>query len=841
MRVYIKMLIVSVLIVLFFIIVVGIRWYAEKQALNQVLKSERKDKEIAFDKLLALQGKAMETMVYDYTYWTEMAEYASGKSAEDLIVEMVNQSVLKTFGLNWIYIYNINKVSRHFIGNLPEISKNKVMIPDKVFDNLLKDHFCHFYINIDKEIFEIRGATIHISMDAKRETPPQGYFFAARILNKEFITKISELTNAQITLTQNQQNSDLDRNNHGNIIFSKSLNDYNESSVGYINVLYESRIFHTLDNMLKKNLVLIIIFGAVIIIAIILFLFNQINIPLRALSKTLATEDIDHIGNLNNSKSEFGDMARLIQDFFAQKKQLVDEIANRKLAEESLSTEKERLDITLRSILDGVIVTDANQRVVLFSNGASEITGYKTEEIFGSHVADFLNIINENDDQYGINLIEKVIQSRNYESFDNDTRLITKNGMQRIIDGNVVFIKDEDEIGGIVIVFHDITEKEKMEEELLKIQKLDSISLIAGGIAHDFNNILTAILGNISFAMISKDQRIINDCLKNGENACEQAKKLTFQLLTFSKGGAPVKSLASVGDILRDSAIFASSGSNIKCEFIIPDDLWLANIDRGQMLQAINNLVINAIQAMPGGGLLTTGVENIELNHLKHSVPLKDGNYVKIFVSDMGVGIPKDIMPKIFDPFFTTKPKGNGLGLSTCYSIVRKHDGYITLESQEGIGTTFYMYLPAITKPIDEMNKLDNNNDFSGSGRILVMDDDELIIQLSQSMLGSLGYNVATAFDGSEAIGIYKKAKELGKPFDIVIMDLTIPGGMGGKDTIKLLKEFDPEVKAIVASGYSNDEVISDFTKYAFVDSISKPYKVNEISRVIKRAMAIKC
>jgi len=373
-----------------------------------------------------------------------------------------------------------------------------------------------------------------------------------------------------------------------------------------------------------------------------------------------------------------------------------------------------------------------------------------------------------------------------------------------------------------------------MSEELLKIQKLESISLLAGGIAHDFNNILTSILGNISLARVFVDSPIVDDKLINAENACEVAKALTQQLLTFSKGGLPVKELTPLDKILKDSTLFASSGSNAKCEFLIQDDLWWVEIDKGQINQVINNLIINAIQAMPDGGIIKICASNFPVGYSRHDLPLKEGNYVKVSVSDHGTGIPDEVVPKIFDPFFTTKPKGHGLGLSTCYSIIKKHGGHIAVDMQSRAETTFSFYLPASPAKITTTGIQEQDSPFNSGGRILIMDDDDNIRQLCFEILSRAGYGVVLSSDGIEAIEAYKNARESDQPFDLVIMDLTIPGGMGGREAIGKILEIDPQAKAIVSSGYSNDEVISQFQQFGFKAAISKPYKMKEILEAIE-------
>jgi len=393
----------------------------------------------------------------------------------------------------------------------------------------------------------------------------------------------------------------------------------------------------------------------------------------------------------------------------------------------------------------------------------------------------------------------------------------------------------------VVIAVSDITEHRRMEEELLRSQKLESVGILAGGIAHDFNNILTAILGNMSLAKMylvnQKETDKAIERLAEAERASVQARELTQQLLTFSKGGMPVKSTGNVGDLLRESAIFASRGSNIRCEFSIPEDLWPVEFDEGQINQVINNLIINADQAMPEGGLVKIRAENINLG-MKRILPLKPGAHVKISIEDQGTGIPEDSIQKIFDPYYTTKQKNSGLGLATVYSIIRKHDGYISVESRLGVGATFNIYLPTSQKEAVPHEKRAEEELNIGESRILVMDDEKYIRDLAAEMLSSAGCKVITSIDGAEAIEIYKAAMESGQPFDAVIVDLTVPGGMGGKDAVQRLIEIDPQIKAIVSSGYSNDPVMAEFRKYGFKGVIAKPYQLEELNRVLRRVIA---
>jgi len=387
----------------------------------------------------------------------------------------------------------------------------------------------------------------------------------------------------------------------------------------------------------------------------------------------------------------------------------------------------------------------------------------------------------------------------------------------------------------------DITEKLRMEEELLKAQKLESIGILAGGIAHDFNNLLTAILGNISLSKmyVSEGDRVFAK-LVEAEKAALRARDLTQQLLTFSRGGAPVKKKSSVAEIARESASFALSGSRSSCFFCIPDDLWQAEVDQGQLSQVINNLILNADQAMPSGGLIEVTCENACLAG-RELPPLREGRYVVVSIRDHGAGILPDVLPRIFDPYFTTKQGGKGLGLSTVYSIIRNHEGHITVTTQPDKGTTFTVYLPcggddATCSGHDE-GILQEGAAAAPRGRILVMDDEENIREVLGEMLDFIGYGAEFARDGAEAVDLYAKCLGSADPIAAVILDLTIPGGMGGKEAVEKLRELDPGLKAIVSSGYSNDPIMSDYRTFGFRGIITKPYKLTELKKVLSEVL----
>jgi PAS domain S-box-containing protein len=505
--------------------------------------------------------------------------------------------------------------------------------------------------------------------------------------------------------------------------------------------------------------------------------------------------------------------------------------------EKRLADERERLVVTLRSIGDAVIVTDVEGMITLINKIAEKQTGWAAHEAVGKHLSVVFNIINEKTRERCENPVDKVLKTGLITGLANPTALIRKDGTEIIIENSAAPITDRDSATiGMVLVFRDVTEKRRIEDELLKMEKLQSVGLLAGGIAHDFNNILTSVVGNISLAKMHIDaESIAYERLEKAEKASQRATDLSYRLLTFSKGGEPVRKSASIVDILKESSGFDLSGSHIASEFIISEDLCNVDVDAGQMSQVFSNLIINSVQAMPHGGKIAYSASNVLIEGNK--IPgLEAGTYIHISVKDTGTGIPKEDIPRIFDPYFTTKPEGSGLGLASVYSIIKRHSGHITVESKHGKGTIFHIYLPVsggnCVCKISEERCIT-----AGHGKVLVMDDEKIVRDISGEMLKSLGYEVEFAINGAEAIEMYQRVLEAGRPFDVVIMDLTIPGGLGGKEAIQKLLSIDPEVKAIVSSGYSNDPIMGDFKHYGFRGVIIKPYTIEGFSRTLHEVM----
>jgi len=423
------------------------------------------------------------------------------------------------------------------------------------------------------------------------------------------------------------------------------------------------------------------------------------------------------------------------------------------------------------------------------------------------------------------------------EPLELEYRIVRSDGEERILYTLGEFQRDSEGASRKAFgTFLDVTDRKRMEAEMARAQRMDSLGILAGGLAHDLNNILTPILANISIARTYGNQGPeIADLLIDAENATLRAKNLTRQLLTFAKGGAPVKKAGSVAGLLRDESRFALSGSNVTCTHAIAADLWPVEADVGQIGQVIQNLVINADQSMPEGGTISIRAENVTVGE-GAAASLKAGRYIRISVVDQGVGIPDGHLSKIFDPFYSTKEKGSGLGLSTAYTIVKRHGGAIRAASAPGRGSTFDVYLPATDRPLEPADP-EASRPPSGRGRILLVDDEEAVRKVCGEILKRLGYTVAFAEEGAEGIRLFEEAARGAEPFDLVIMDLTIPGGVGGKEAAERIRRFDPGARVIVASGYSDDPVLSAYREHGFCGALTKPFNVERLAREVHRAI----
>jgi len=509
-------------------------------------------------------------------------------------------------------------------------------------------------------------------------------------------------------------------------------------------------------------------------------------------------------------------------------------------AEEELAAEQERSSVTLACIADGVVTTDIKGIVHSINPVALHLIGHKLEQVLGQPIDNVFRLVHPDNPEQPDHLVQQVLTEGHVMKPVYYRRLLSHQGADTMVMCSASPICHQNgTLLGAVIVIRDMSERIKIEQELQKASKLESVGTLAGGIAHDFNNLLMSILGNISLAKLSlsPDTRAFSQLLE-AEKASLLAKGLTQQLLTFAKGGQPVKKPIRVVPILENATQLILRGDKIQCSFKFPNDLWDLYADESQLNQAFHNLILNAQQAMPQGGTLEIEAENLRPPELptKPELLLENKPHIRIRIKDEGCGIPDEHLIRIFDPYFTTKPHGSGLGLATTYSIITSHSGHMEVDSFVGRGTVFTIYLPAsshqalpLAQPVTELRR--------GQGKILVMDDEEAIRLLLEQMLMHLGYTVELTRNGEEAIDRYAKAKELAQPFSAVILDLTIPGGLGGRETIQRLRLLDPEIRAIVSSGYSNDPVLSNHSSYGFQGMVAKPFRLDELSEAVSRVV----
>ncbi|HMA64926.1 MAG TPA: PAS domain S-box protein, partial [Chitinispirillaceae bacterium] len=513
---------------------------------------------------------------------------------------------------------------------------------------------------------------------------------------------------------------------------------------------------------------------------------------------------------------------------------IVQDITDRKTIENRIFEEKELLDITLKNISDAVITTDLSGKILIMNHVAEILTGWKAADASGKNIGSVLHLVKNSSQDEFENPIHTVLREKKQVNFESRLQVESSDKKLKNVElSGVPITKPDGSFFGVVLIVRDINEKLEYSTNLQRADKLEAIGVLAGGIAHDFNNLLGGIFGYIDLANETTNDPVISKYLSKVMTTIDRARGLTQQLLTFAKGGAPLKTPGDLKNLLRNSVPFALSGSNVLCKFEIDEALWQCSFDKNQIVQAIDNIVINAQQAMPLGGIVRVIASNYHITDGEHRF-LQAGNYVRIAIVDTGIGMPFEHIRKIFDPFFTTKEKGHGLGLSTCYSIIKRHGGFIDVESEPGKGSTFIIFLPADQKVILEQDKMSGKH--NGSGIFVVMDDEEVIRETIGGMLELFGYTVVLKKDGQALLDYIRKEIPDGH-IRALILDLTIPGGMGGKEVIQELRRLVGTIPVFVTSGYGDDPVMANPAAYGFTASICKPMRHFEFSQMLNTYM----
>lgn len=507
-------------------------------------------------------------------------------------------------------------------------------------------------------------------------------------------------------------------------------------------------------------------------------------------------------------------------------------------AESALAAERERLSVTLRAMTESVITTDTAGIVRFMNEAAGELTGWQPAAAVGRPIEDVCALSAEKTGRIIMAPVASALSADRPVDLPPQTLLRPRLGPVRAVEGRCAPMHDLKGRGiGVVLVVRDVTSRSRLEGELLRASKLESVGVLAGGIAHDFNNLLAIVMGNLQLALLDPPTAASGGrWLQEAERGTIRARELTQQLLTFAKGGEPVRAAVRLTDVVREAAEFALHGAAVRCEFNLAAELRAADADKGQIGQVVQNLVLNAVQAMPDGGIIRIVLQNDSVDE-GAVLPIAPGEYIKLSVSDTGQGIAPEHLARIFEPFFTTKELGTGLGLATVYSVVHKHRGHVTVESEIGLGTTFHLWLPAArTEPIAPVTSVASLEPLKG--RVLLMDDEEPIRDMTTTLLERLGLEATVTCDGGEAVKQYVLAQMAGRPFDVVIMDLTVPGAMGGAAAMKEILKIDPNARGIVSSGYSSDPVMANFREHGFRGSVPKPYRVGDFAQTLRDVLA---
>ncbi len=509
------------------------------------------------------------------------------------------------------------------------------------------------------------------------------------------------------------------------------------------------------------------------------------------------------------------------------------DISQRKEYEEALISEKELLAVTLRSIGDGVITTNMRGNVTTMNPVAEALTGWSEKEARGKPVTEIFVIAEEASGEPCPNPVENVIRSGQIQSLCENTILTAKDNTEYLIADSGAPITDKNnEMLGVVLVFRDITEKHRLIEAAQNAEKLESLGLLAGGIAHDFNNLLGGIFGYIELGKLKNTDPNVTDLLDRALDTIEKARSLTRQLLTFAKGGDPVKKEQPLNVFVQETVTFLLSGTNVSWRFDFPEDIRPGYFDENQIRQVIENIVLNACHAMPDGGILEVSAENTAIRN--EGPACADKNYIKLSIKDNGVGMPRDILPHIFDPYYTTRAKAHGLGLTTCFSIIKRHGGFMDVASEPGHGSAFQIYLPAADIPETATGE-QANADFRADNRILVMDDEEVVREIMAEMIGALGFIAICTKNGEEALAFFLEEIRAGRPLAGMILDLTVPVGKGGIEIIDEIRRHDPGIPVFVVSGYSGDPVLARPEEYGFTASLKKPFQMREFKEILER------
>lgn len=841
------------------LVVLIVQRHLEKNKLIILFQEEKEEKSKIFDKILEIKGESLKSLAYDYTYWDEMVSFV--KTKDKMWAKNNIATVFETYNANYIWIYSVDFSIIYSVSNIKKTGLKKIPVDEKSMKYLFrqKNRFTHFFINTTEGIIEIRGATIHPTIDKERITEPEGYFFTGRLWDQKYINELSLLTRSDIILN-NYSHEDIpdDRIENDGVHFFKILYGWNKEPVIVMDIVSKTSIINSLNNASNWSFLIVITYALILLILLYTSITLWIRSPLRSITMALNKDNPDYLERLKRDRSEFGNISTLINQFFAQRSELIKEIEERKYLNEKLKkeiNERKQVEILLREsekkyrhlleiAQEGIWAIDGHGNTTFINPKISDILGYNSEEMFGKK---FLDFIEEDDREYfrtNMEKYKKTIQERlNCEFLKKDGKKIyTSLSLSPIND-------DKGNYMGNLALVTDITEKKLAEEEKSKLEhhlrhsdKIRAIGTMAAGIAHDFNNILVAILGYTEVMIHhTTEGSIFEKNLREVRNACNRAINLVKQILTFSRKSEVKRIPLQISPIVKETIKLLRRllPSTIELKENIEENLVWIKADPTQIQQIVINLCTNAAQAMSGAsGLIEVTLKNLSIQSKDIIYEnMKSGTYLQLAVTDTGHGIPPEIKERIFEPYFTTKKtgEGSGMGLAVVYGIVKAYGGEITVDSTIGKGTKITICFPGVEIDDKKPEKEDNVVLPTGKGKILFVDDEEIsIVKIMKELLEQMGYQISSSNSSIEALQLFREKPD---EYAIVITDEIMPKMKGSKLAEEILR-LRPDIPVILITGYCDHDIMEKAKATGVKEVLIKPVTLGKLTKTIRELLS---
>jgi len=842
------------------LVVLIVQRHLEKNKLIILFQEEKEEKSKIFDKILDIKGESLSSLAYDYTYWDEMVSFL--KSKDKTWADNNLATVFATYHANYVWIYSAGFSPVYSVSNLEKTGLKTIPIDERSMKYLFrqKNRFAHFFVNTPEGLLEIRGASVHPTADKERVTEPAGYFFAGLLWDQKYINELSLLTRSDIILN-NYSHKDIldDKIEHDGIHFFKTLYGWNREPVIVMDIVSKTSIINSLNNASNWSFLIVITYALILLILLYTSITLWIRSPLRSITMALNKDDPDYLERLKQDRSEFGHISTLINQFFAQRSELIKEIEERKYLNEKLEkeiNERKQIEALLREsekkyrhlleiAQEGIWAIDGDGNTTFINPKISDILGYNAEEMLGKK---FLDFIEEDDREYFRTNMEKYKKTIK-EGLD--CEFLKKEGKKIYTSVSMSPINDDKgNYTGTLALVTDITEKRLAEEEKSKLEhqlrhsdKIRAIGTMASGIAHDFNNILVAILGYTEVMIYNTTEgSIFEKNLKEIRNACNRAINLVKQILTFSRKSEVKRIPLQISPIVKETLKLLRRllPSTVELKEHIEENLVWIKADPTQIQQIIINLCTNAAQAMSkSSGSMEVILKNLSIQTKDITIyeNMKPGTYLQLIVTDTGHGIPPEIKERIFEPYFTTKKtgEGSGMGLAVVYGIVKAYGGEITVDSNIGKGTTITICFPGVE--IDD--KLPEKEDLhilpGVKGKILFVDDEEIsIVKIMKELLEQMGYQISSRNSSIEALQIFREKPD---EYAIVITDEIMPK-MKGSELAEEILHIRPDIPVILITGYSDPDLIEKATAIGVKEVLIKPVTLGKLTKTIRELLS---